>query len=252
MQHVDMTTTVASLSSTTVGDLRFNNDGVSLTLTGSTTDIDAGGILVTPSVVSGVTMAAAGSFGGNGQGHKLIVFDYGKLTIFAQITGSTNGVTYTGTGLTILNNSGNNYTSTTDHARRRHDGAFDRRLVARRHCQHGGEPAPDVRRRRVGLGDSSHLTSPPAGTGAATQLQFTGSGGFAGYTSGALVNLGGSGTPSGVTWNSGSFVPSGYSLILGSASDTNTVTFENPINFNAAVQTIQAVRGGAAGTRRRF
>ncbi len=95
----------------------------------------------------------------------------------------------------------------------------------------------------IGLGVGNF--SRGLGTGA-TQVQFTGSGGFAAYNADRTVNLGGSGTPTGVTWASGSFVPSGQTLILGASSATNMVDFQNPINLNAATRTVQVDNGSAS------
>ncbi len=83
------------------------------------------------------------------------------------------------------------------------------------------------------------------GTGS-SQVRFAGSGGFAGYAADRNVNLGGAGVPSTVTWGSGSFVPSGSSLILGAADADKTVTFQNSIALNGAVRTVQVNDGAAA------
>ena len=103
----------------------------------------------------------------------------------------------------------------------------------------------------LGLGTGNATFSRALGAGSG-QVQFTGSGGFAGYVSGANVNFGGS--SAGVQWGSGSFVPSGSSLILGASTaldgsaDTFTVTLANPINFAGVTQNIQVLRGAAATT----
>lgn len=81
------------------------------------------------------------------------------------------------------------------------------------------------------------------GTGA-TQVQWTGSGGFAAYTAARTANIGGAGAT--MIWNSGSFVPTSSALILGADTADNTVTFVNPIDFSAAARTIQADNGSAA------
>ena len=91
-----------------------------------------------------------------------------------------------------------------------------------------------------GIGFSGTTFARPLG-GLPAQVQFTGSGGFAAYGSSVTVNLGGS--SAGVTWNSGSFVPAGSSLILGASTANNTLTFANPINFNGTARTVQVVRG---------
>ncbi len=81
------------------------------------------------------------------------------------------------------------------------------------------------------------------GTGAG-QVQFTSHGGFAAFGADRTVNLGGGSAT--VTWNTGSFVPTARELILGAASATHTVNFQNPINLNGAVRTFQVGDGAAA------
>ena len=79
--------------------------------------------------------------------------------------------------------------------------------------------------------------------GNANQVQFTGSGGFAAYTLDRNVNLGGASAL--VTWNTGSFVPTGSALILGASDADKIVTFQNPIALNGAPRTIQVNGAGA-------
>ena len=78
-----------------------------------------------------------------------------------------------------------------------------------------------------------------------TQVQFTGSGGFAAYGADRTVNFGGAGAT--VTWNSGSFVPTGSSLILGAADTDKKITLQNAIDFGGATRTIQVIKGTATG-----
>lgn len=79
--------------------------------------------------------------------------------------------------------------------------------------------------------------SRPLGTGA-SQIQFTGSGGFSASGAVRTVNFGGAGAT--VTWAAGSFVPTGSTLILGSGSGFTTVDFQNPIALgNNSIRTIQ-------------
>ncbi|MFO1523219.1 MAG: autotransporter-associated beta strand repeat-containing protein [Kiritimatiellia bacterium] len=81
------------------------------------------------------------------------------------------------------------------------------------------------------------------GTGI-SQVKWTSSGGFAAFTTDRTVNLGGAGATA--TWNSGSFVPTGSSLILGGAGAAGTLIFENPINLGSATRTIQTDDGTAS------
>lgn len=83
------------------------------------------------------------------------------------------------------------------------------------------------------------------GTGA-TQVQFTGDGGFSAHGATRIVNLGGSVTPGGVTWASGSFVPNGNKLLLSSTVANATVDFQNPIDLNSAARTVDVRDGSAA------
>lgn len=85
------------------------------------------------------------------------------------------------------------------------------------------------------------------GLGAAvSQVQWTGSGGFAAYANNQVVNLGGGSAQ--LTWGSGSFVPSGQALLLGSNDSYATVNFQNPINLSGGTRTIQtAGYPGVAG-----
>ena len=93
------------------GTLRFNNPNVALALLPGTTDIDAGGILVTAN--GNGSSITGNSIGANGGGGRLVVINYANsFTIASAITGSSNGVTFTGTGTTILTGA-NSYTSTT-------------------------------------------------------------------------------------------------------------------------------------------
>ena len=51
-----------------------------------------------------------------------------------------------------------------------------------------------------------------------------------------------------MTWgSSGSFLPNGATLMLGSPSDDSLVDFQNPINLGSTTQTIQVTSG--YGTR---
>ncbi len=77
----------------------------------------------------------------------------------------------------------------------------------------------------------------------ASQVQFSNSGGFSAVGANRTVNLGGSKAT--LSWGSGNFVPSGSALLLGSAGDTATIDFQNPINLGALSRTIQVVHGSA-------
>jgi len=93
----------------------------------------------------------------------------------------------------------------------------------------------------VGLGSGDFTRA--LGTGV-DQVQFTSAGGFAAFAADRAVNLGGA--SAGVTWGTGSFVPSGQALILGAATATHTVDFQNPIDVTGADRTFQVDNGAAA------
>lgn len=105
----------------------------------------------------------------------------------------------------------------------------------------GGTSALTLSGGVIGLGEGDFTRG--LGTGA-TQVRWTGSGGFAAYLADRNVNLGGASAT--VTWGSGGFVPLASSLILGAADATHTVTFQNGIDFAGATRTIQVDNGAAA------
>lgn len=83
----------------------------------------------------------------------------------------------------------------------------------------------------LGVGDFTR----ELGTGV-TQVQWTGGGGFSANGVDRVVNIGGAGAT--VTWATGSFVPNGSALNLGATSATHTVDFQNPIDLNGAVRSL--------------
>ena len=108
--HTDLTLDTSTGAATT-GDIRFNVDGKTLTLTGAL-NVDAGGILVTPNAATSGATITGSTLYGNGGGKKLVIFNYGKLTIASQITDTANGIVFTGTGTTTLTGT-NIYTGAT-------------------------------------------------------------------------------------------------------------------------------------------
>ncbi len=83
---------------------------------------------------------------------------------------------------------------------------------------------------------------------AADRVRWTGDGGFSAYGAGRTVTLTNSGgTANGtLTWNAGSFVPTGNALLLSSDYSDNTVTLTNAIDFGAASREIRVSNGSAA------
>lgn len=150
------------------------------------------------------------------------------------------GVTKAGTGLWILS-SPNTYTKTTtisggalrlDHATALPGGIGSS----------GGTSALTLSGGVLGLGAGDF--SRGLGTGVSQVQWSTYGGGFAAYGADRIVNLGGA--SAGVTWNTGSFVPASYPLILSATSATHTVDFQNPIAFGNALRTIQVDDGAAS------
>ncbi len=75
-------------------------------------------------------------------------------------------------------------------------------------------------------------------------MQFTANGGgFSAVGANRNVNLGGASAQ--VTWGSGSFLPSGAPLFLGSPGADSTVLFQNPINLGSSTGTVQVNSGSA-------
>lgn len=96
----------------------------------------------------------------------------------------------------------------------------------------------------IGLTSASGDFTRGLGT-AKNQVQWTSSGGFAAYGVDRNVNLGGSGSPSLVSWGRGGFVPSGDTLVLGSQDADKKITFMNPIDLGAADRLVRVENGRA-------
>jgi autotransporter-associated beta strand protein len=93
----------------------------------------------------------------------------------------------------------------------------------------------------LGIGD---FTRSLAAAGIVTGVNFTGAGGWAAYGADRLVNLGGASTP--ITWATASTGFNGKILILGNATATHTVDFQNPLVLGTASCTVQVDDGAAA------
>lgn len=107
----------------------------------------------------------------------------------------------------------------------------------------GGTSALIVEGGVIGLGAGDFSRS--LGTGV-SQVQFTGSGGFAAYGAERTVNLGGASVPETLRFGNNGFVPDGSSLILGSGDATHKLIFANPIDLSAFSQVIRVNNGPAA------
>lgn len=76
------------------------------------------------------------------------------------------------------------------------------------------------------------------------QVQWTTTGGFAGFGADRVVNLGGAGTA--VTWGAGGFIPNGASFSLSNLSADASVDFQNPIDLGAVDRTLSVANGSGA------
>ncbi len=84
------------------------------------------------------------------------------------------------------------------------------------------------------------------GTGS-DQVQWTGDGGFSASGANRTVTLANSsGTANGqLTWNAGSFVPTGNALVLSSSGANSLVTLTNAINFGGSQREVRVNNGSA-------
>jgi len=79
----------------------------------------------------------------------------------------------------------------------------------------------------------------------AGQVQWLGDGGFSAYGGARTVTLGddGTGTGSSLVWGSGSFVPTGSRLLLGSAYSDSSIKFTNAIDLGSEQREVRVERG---------
>jgi autotransporter-associated beta strand protein len=96
----------------------------------------------------------------------------------------------------------------------------------------------------VELGNSN-LTRPLGNSAGQVWMNVSGSSGFAAWGADRIVNLGGAGAT--VTWNSGAFILSGYSLLLGSSTGNATLDFQNGIDLGTLNRTVQVAHGTGTG-----
>jgi len=179
------------------------------------------------------------------------------LTVQAVISGGSGiGISKTGAGMLTLS-AGNTYAGTTtvtqgtlllNHANALPGGTSNSGGTS--NVTFNGTPADPSGTGVIGLGAGDFTRS--VGTGV-NQIQWAssgnGSGGFAAFGSDRIVRLSVSPSDSNaasLTWNSGNFVITGQSLVLGSTLVDRTVDFQNDINLNAAARTVQ-VENGSAG-----
>ncbi len=181
----------------------------------------------------GLTLNNTGAMGFNGQTgtRTLNLAGTAMSNTLAAVIGDNTGATSvskTGAGTWAL--SGNNtYTGVT---------AINGGVLEAKSATAFGTGSITLNGGVLGLGAADLTKS--LGTSAGS-LQFVGSGGFAAYGAARNVSLSGGAA---LTWAStANFLANGSTLILGASDADNTVTFQNAINFNAAVRTIQVNRG---------
>ena len=95
----------------------------------------------------------------------------------------------------------------------------------------------------IGLSEGNFYR-PVAAAGIASGVHFTGAGGWAASGAHRTVNLGGAG--SSIAWGAADTGLNGQTLILGAATATHTVDFQNPINLGNALRTVRVDNGSAA------
>jgi autotransporter-associated beta strand protein len=237
--------------------------------TTGTTTVNNGGTLalrggVTYSTAEAVTITGRGIERGFNQSAGAIYNDGGTNSFAGAITlaadaavGSREGVltlsgvvsdgaaTYNlnkvGDGVVVLSNSGNNYNGATIVEQ----GVL--RITTSENALAGGFATNGYTGGNLALagglleiGVATDFTR-SLGTGS-DQVQWTGDGGFSASGGARTVTLAGGG----VTWGSGSFVPTGNALLLSSAYSDNTVTFTNAIALGADSREVRVANGSAA------
>ena len=154
---------------------------------------------------------------------------------------TTNSSTLAGVGTTLLTGT-NTYTGTTfvqgGVLRLGSTGAIPGGIAAT-----GGTSHIKIEGGIIGLGFNDFTRG--LGTGV-NQVEFTSSGGFAAYGANRSVNLGGSVTPTKVTWDSGGFVPGDDTFVLGAPDADSTLDFRNPIDLGGKNRLVRADNGTAA------
>ena len=216
-----------------------SNDGALRNISGNNT---YGGVITLNSASRINSDAGALTLSGTvtGVAQNLTVGGVGAVTISNPVGIGAGTLTKDGAGTLTLAGS-NAYTGTTTIA----DGALrlnNATALPGGIASSGGISALIFSGGVLGLGNGNFSRS--LGTGA-SQVQFTADGGFAAYGGARTVNFGGASTA--LVWNSTpSFLATGQALVLGAIDADNTVTFQNPIDFNGASRTIQVDAGSAA------
>ena len=106
----------------------------------------------------------------------------------------------------------------------------------------GGLSALTINGGVIGLG-VGNFSRPLAAVNTVTGVNFTGNGGWAAYGADRTVNLGGAAAS--VTWATANTGLNGRTLILGNATATHTVDFQNPLDMTNGNRTVQVDNGAA-------
>lgn len=173
----------------------------------------------------------------------------GVLTLSGQITdgAGTYNLTKRGAGVVALSNTSNNWNGSTTIS----GGAL--RITGGENAlaggfstngYSGGNLTMNGGVLEIGVGTTFTRR---LGTGS-DQVQFTGDGGFSAFGANRTVSLtNSSGTANGqLTWNSGSFVPTGNALLLSSDYANAMVTMTNAINFGNGAREVRVANGSAS------
>ncbi len=160
-------------------------------------------------------------------------------------SGGARTLTKVGAGVVELSNSGNSWSGNTTIG----DGAL--RISGNASALTGGFDTNDTGSNFGTLTFAGGVLDIAVGTdftrsvGAGEeQVRWTGDGGFSASGGNRTVSLSGGN----VTWNSGSFVPTGNALVLGHGASTHTLDFQNGINLGAAQREIRVVDGASNTT----
>ena len=156
--------------------------------------------------------------------------DYAVISGKITYSSGTAGIIKTGAGLLILTSSANDYNGLTTI----NSGALQADSGV-------GLPAVSVLNLNGGVlqCNSAVTFTRSLGTSGSNKVEWSNGGGFSAGNYPMTINLGGSATPSTVTW--GGAVGSGIvgTLLFGSTSANDVTTFRNGINLSGAMRTIQ-------------
>jgi autotransporter-associated beta strand protein len=97
-------------------------------------------------------------------------------------------------------------------------------------------------------GPGATMLTRSLGTSGTNTVQWTGSGGFSASGGKMTVAIGGTASPTALTWGTGSFVPSGSALVLGSPTADSETEFVNSINLAGGTRTVTVNDNPASGT----